>query len=126
MMSREYMHALIRQHATTYDACRAVERLCLQRQGWQPISSAPKDGTPVLLGAPGRTTVGQWVAEQWPTAGEYHATTGEYLGQHETGECIEAHWSSWDGGFTEEHPPTHWMPLPAPPALSDLTGGGNG
>ena len=82
---------------------------------WQPIATAPRDGTTVLLAAPGRVTAGEWHAEQWPTASEYHSSTGEYLGQHETGECIPAAWYSWDGGFTDEHPPTHWMPLPAGP-----------
>jgi hypothetical protein len=82
---------------------------------WQPIETAPKDGTTVLLAAPGRVTAGEWHAEQWPTAAEYHSSTGEYLGQHETGECVEASWYSWDGGFTNENPPTGWMPLPPAP-----------
>ena len=82
---------------------------------WQPIETAPKDGTTILLTAPGRVTVGEWHPEQWPTASEYHGTTGEYLGQYETGECKPASWISWDGGFFDEDPPTHWMPLPEPP-----------
>ena len=82
---------------------------------WQPIETAPRDGTTVLLAAPGRVTAGEWHAEQWPTASEHHSTTGEYLGQYETGECIPAAWYSWDGGFTDEDPPTHWQPMPAPP-----------
>ena len=82
---------------------------------WKPIETAPKDGTDVLLASAGRVTVGQWHDESWPTAAEYHATTGEYLGQYETGECVPASWMSWDGGFAEADPPTHWMPLPPPP-----------
>lgn len=90
--------------------------------GWMPIETAPKDGTSIMLHATAttyqgepvaeRVTIGQW--EEWTeTASEYHATTGEYLGQ-----SIQdggASWMSWDGGFTEENPPTHWMPLPAAP-----------
>lgn len=86
--------------------------------GWMPIETAPRDGTAVLLAAPGRVTVGEWHPEQWPTASEYHGSTGEYLGQYETGECIPAAWYSWDGGFTEDDPPTGWMPLPAAPTAT--------
>ena len=74
---------------------------------WQPIDTAPKDGTWILLGG-GRTddekgdrsiAVGQWT---------------NYLNGSET----EWHWQfAWyDGGyygFYEE--PTHWMQLPKAP-----------
>ncbi|MCU0943587.1 MAG: hypothetical protein MUE35_13690, partial [Hydrogenophaga sp.] len=86
---------------------------------WRPIEEAPRDGTTVLLAAPGRVTAGDWHAEQWPTASEYHGSTGEYLGQYETGECVPAGWYSWDGGFTDENPPTHWQPLPPPPSAGE-------
>lgn len=89
---------------------------------WQPIETAPKDGTEILLfraagiyeGRPAdaRVTSGAWV-EWTETAGEYHGTTGEYLGQ--SIQDAGASWCSWDGGFTEDAPPTHWMPLPPPP-----------
>lgn len=82
---------------------------------WKPIDTCPMDGTTVLLSRGSRVTGGEWMVEKWPSGAEYHASTGEYLGQYETGECIEAHWFSWDGGFTESEPPTHWMPLPEPP-----------
>lgn len=81
---------------------------------WQPIETAPKDGTEIILCGDGRVTSGQWVPERWPTASEYHGVTGEYLGQFETGQCLEAYWSSQDGGFTEQHPPNRWLPLPPP------------
>lgn len=77
-----------------------------KRCQWQDISTAPKDGTDILLGSPPqefngepttrRTTVGQWVTAQ-------------------DGDDDYSGWASWDGGFTEENPPTHWMPLPEPP-----------
>ncbi|MGY3359715.1 hypothetical protein ACVWZK_006378 [Bradyrhizobium sp. GM0.4] len=60
---------------------------------WQPIETAPKDGTPVLLGFPGY----------------FHAMHGH----HEDGV-----WGQLDSDFGFEHlptQPTHWMPLPAPP-----------
>jgi hypothetical protein len=53
---------------------------------WQPIETAPKDGTRILLwcGSKAHTFVGQWSRGSWVGA-KYHT-------------------------------PTHWIPLPAPPA----------
>jgi hypothetical protein len=84
-------------------------------EAWQPIETAPKDGTVVLLCRDKRVTAGHWEPERWPTAAEHHSTTGEYLGQFETGECVEAWWYSEDGGFCNKSPPTHWMPFPPAP-----------
>lgn len=55
---------------------------------WQPIETAPKDGTYVLCGAPGST-----------------ATVYFWNG------------AAWDDGdfFSNETWPTHWMPLPSAP-----------
>lgn len=58
---------------------------------WQPISTAPKDGTTVLLFAAKaryRVVAGKWV-ERW------------------------SQWQSQPGSW--QMSPTHWMPLPAPP-----------
>lgn len=68
----------------------------MDAQGWQPIETAPKDGTPVLVHAPGGCT-------QW----KLHTTL----------------WiCRWDGRWVEAGgeeyttcEPTHWMPLPPPP-----------
>lgn len=75
--------------------------------GWQPIETAPKDGTEVLLlvkrraGIPWRQLVGHFM---------------------EGGHCIEDHppidegWYFWTGlSFDKPSEPTHWMPLPEPP-----------
>jgi hypothetical protein len=83
--------------------------------GWRPIATAPKDGTAVLLAQGERVTAGHWEPERWPTGAEYHGSTGEYIGEFETGACIDAWWYSEDGGFSEDEPPTHWMPLPPAP-----------
>lgn len=85
---------------------------------WQPIETAPKDGTDVWLystvgdRSKDGPTVGSWTRVV-DYASEYHATTGEYLGQ-----SVKNAWEGWmshDGGFTDEHPPTHWQPLIIPP-----------
>lgn len=89
---------------------------------WQPIETAPKDGTDIILGAlpqiydgkptPARVTIGHWTTEE-----ECRIYVGDCGGECRCPEYdYEApFWMSWDGGFTEENPPTHWMPLPAPP-----------
>ncbi|WP_424441089.1 DUF551 domain-containing protein [Parvibaculum sp.] len=58
---------------------------------WQPIETAPKDGTKILLTGP-------------------HDANGRYME-------VCGYWKdrfpvTWMDGHGE---PTHWMPLPAPP-----------
>lgn len=58
---------------------------------WQPISTAPKDGTRILIfeaedGAPGTVRVSYWRDDTIPTG--------------------------WSGS---ERKPSHWLPLPNPP-----------
>lgn len=79
---------------------------------WQPIETAPKDGTEIILRKGDRVTSGAWI--EWSeTSTEFHGTTGAWLGEVE--QDSGANWASWDGGFLEEDEPTNWMPLPEPP-----------
>jgi len=64
---------------------------------WEDISTAPKDGTPILGFTDNFITVVKWL--QWGNNG--------YWTLVETGSFAS------DG----EWAPTHWMPLPAPPLL---------
>ena len=68
-----------------------IERLraCLE---WRPIETAPKDGTRILLWAPGaRLDIWKWIdISRWWEAGD-------------------TEW--WREGI---HGPTHWMPIPEP------------
>ena len=69
---------------------------------WQPIETAPKDGTRVLLTEEWGVVIGRWCEEA-------------QLGLCEEGpgwqvfECDDC----WYSVAAEN--PTHWMPLPAPP-----------
>jgi hypothetical protein len=71
---------------------------------WQPIETAPKDGTLVVLvgkivdgwAQPTRACVGSWSFEQRPP-------------------YFVAGWAFVAPGYIAEFNPTHWMPLPEPP-----------
>jgi hypothetical protein len=92
------------------DGRRDVSALSEWLGAWQPIETAPRDGTWVLLSggecdhdeesdAKTRSVVGQW---------------SNYC----NGSTVDWHWQfAWyDGGYYGEYKkPTHWMPLPAPP-----------
>lgn len=78
---------------------------------WQHIYTVPKDGREVILrvksraGIPGGTVVGHFM---------------------QGGHCIDGHppiaagWYFWSGTmFDLASEPTHWMPLPEPPALEE-------
>jgi hypothetical protein len=64
---------------------------------WQPITTAPADGSPILVGAEGVTPdLAWWAASVWFT-----------------GWCCGGQRADMYGpDFT----PTHWMPLPSPPS----------
>ena len=96
-----------------------------QAEGWRPVETAPKDGTHILLHAPAcehegapvhaRTTYGHWSAP----SDTPHIKYQDGFAPEPEWEDFEPFWASWDGGFTEEHPPTHWMPLPPPPTSAE-------
>lgn len=84
---------------------RALSRVLQGRDAWQPIETAPKDGTWLLL-ARKQVMSGQLivVSGSWNSGGAMHMP----------------HWMSAVLGFQ----PTHWMPMPpllAPPASADET-----
>ena len=89
---------------------------------WMPIECAPKDGTTILLGAPAQTFQGNATEPRstighWATKEECREVIGDCGGECRCPEYRyhEPYWLSWDGGFTEQNPPTHWMPLPDAP-----------
>lgn len=64
---------------------------------WQPIETAPKDGTRILLGRGDRV----WLDEWWKGIGI-------------SGWASLVAWEQAGGSYSL--PPTHWMPLPDPPS----------
>lgn len=75
---------------------------------WQPIETAPKDGTYVLI------------------ADEHHVTIGRY--HRDVGRTLigadQPYWEDYDHSFWDRYEkdgddwfqPTKWAPLPSPPA----------
>ena len=72
---------------------------------WQPIESAPKDGTYILVSNP--AAGGSWVAHWFPVA-----VSGYKFDQLWRSVMLN-HWHIPEK--TRYVPPTHWMPLPPPP-----------
>ena len=76
-----------------------------QAVGWLPMGAAPKDGTHILAMLPDRDTC--YVICWADASRNIRKALGESVGWH----------MAYDGDFLLPHDePTHWMPLPAPPA----------
>jgi len=70
---------------------------------WQPIETAPKDGTEVLLWGPycGCPATAQWTGKAWAAYWD--------------GWRVVEYMSDFGTDYREFDMPTHWMPLPEPP-----------
>ena len=72
---------------------------------WQPISTAPRDGTPILIWVCGRFHEAVW-------EGEY----GDNWERSEIDGAWQIRWAELNSyGVTPDEPPTHWAPRPEPP-----------
>jgi hypothetical protein len=70
------------------------------RMQWQPIETAPRDGSSVIIGCAGKGS-GEGV----------YATEPGWKGWPEPG----WYWVGEDADLARPIEPTHWMPLPPPP-----------
>lgn len=70
--------------------------------GWQPIETAPKDGTEIILRRGIRVGAAAWF--HWPATEFHEAGAGWSIGFDG---------DSWD----DEKAPTHWLPLPPSPPM---------
>lgn len=71
----------------------------LGKQQWQPIETAPRDGTEIILGA-------------WDEEGKFITVANARW--VENYEATKEFWHDIEGSFKQEDV-THWMPLPQPP-----------
>ena len=97
---------------------------------WQPIETAPKDGTRVLLAYPNsfqkwRRIIAFYAAkltveqndnsEDWC---EYDEANDRYCLPEGWYECID-NWDYYSYVHVSENLPTHWLPLPPPPKVEE-------
>jgi hypothetical protein len=77
---------------------------------WQPIETAPRDGTSVDLWVDGEFPHRIANAEfREPTDGEWWAHGGDTI------DTPDATWCDMFGPLGKEEQPTHWQPLPEAP-----------
>ena len=72
---------------------------------WQPIETAPRDGTFFVIFTHGEYEVGRYAPSFWASFED--AGNGYY-------KKVDRHMTDWSG-FNNFHAATHWMPLPPPP-----------
>lgn len=76
-------------------------------EGWQPIESAPKDGTPILAASlDGHRYITAWTDDVYTAQCGSGGPEGWFSGKYR---------DRW-GDSPEMDRPTHWRPLPAPPS----------
>lgn len=79
---------------------------------WQPIETAPKDGTNILL-TNGITVAQGWWEHEDPFVRESRDLHGAYADQMESDGFDD--WLDCEGGMRPN--PTHWMPMPPAPEV---------
>lgn len=83
---------------------------------WQPIETAPRDGTFILAWGPEPVSNPGYEARQtyWAFYGEGSMAKAAY--DRDEGPSGSWSWSEPCRGWVFSWHPTHWMPLPSPPA----------
>ena len=108
--TKEAMSCLQRLHDLSLEAADALQALERVPMTWQPIETAPKDGTQVMLTNGISVAHGNWLHAE-PFIREIRDLEGRYIDQDES-DGYDG-WIDFIGGMMPE--PTLWMPLPTPP-----------
>jgi hypothetical protein len=80
------------------------------QMNWEPIETAPKDGTKILLVQDETVGVGRWE----DTSCEVRELV-EDTGKRQVYEWVLKVSGYWEAENDGLYSPTHWMPLPTPP-----------
>ena len=109
---KRHLRLVNKEGARTMSAAPAVA--APEPRRWQPIETAPKDGTDIMLSNGAVVAEGHWLHVEGGIR-EHRDLEGRYIGQDED-EGYDG-WIDWFGGMLPE--PTHWMPLPAAPTTQE-------
>jgi hypothetical protein len=92
-----------------------IDRWIGEARGWQPIETAPKDGSSFLALCGGHVEKIAWF-NGWDS-GVVTSRAGPCWGiAYAEGYILDEGWDEGTGCYlTPIEPPTHWQPLPAPP-----------
>jgi len=100
----------------------ALEKALEKAGQWVAVSERlPDPGTVALVSVRGRTLRAMWIPKHYATEDSF----GEFLGDSDwSDDGNESYWpEGWyewnqyeDTHWQTEHAPSHWMPLPLPPA----------
>jgi len=71
-------------------------------QNWQPIETAPKDGTKILVHQAGDTYITAWIEDVYTAQGGKGGPSGWFSGRYD---------DNWGDRPSFDHP-THWMRIP--------------
>jgi hypothetical protein len=99
-VQRDWFHAELVDLATEAKQLTQLVREGIAAEGWQPIETAPKDGHEVIIAT-------------WGSAGRCCADVC-YWSDDDYND-LGPSWRFWRWSMLT---PTHWMPLPSPPAAT--------
>lgn len=93
---------------------------------WRPIETAPRDGTPILIFEPGAGWAGNPREWHMPRGALRTDECGYELSDprllwYDDRRFAIGYWRPWGGWGNRNSAtvnPTHWQPLPTPPAAS--------
>lgn len=97
---------------------------------WQPIETAPKDGTSVIIWPKNgarpvfafykRPWYYRYLLKKYKDVGSSWRSLYTFVSPYHPGQITLCEQSSTDAWLCQETEPTHWMALPEPPEISSV------
>jgi hypothetical protein len=106
---------------TRLRASEAATAAAAERAGWQDISTAPRDGSEVLILAQGMAIQARFCLGSWgpDIPGELQEYDGAVWVAFDDLTQFEVEEGSLEGGKDHHGCVTHWMPLPSTPPVAE-------